>query len=110
LKKNGIKIYLSGAITSDRKYKEKFAAAQERLEKRGYEVINPVEAVEPKPGKTWLRYLVECLEVIEREKPDLIYLLKGWDQSNGSKIEREVFVYWGFQKKKNMILCEREDI
>ena len=69
-------IYLSGAISNDRSHVKKFKATQEKLEAKGYKVINPVEHVEKERGKKWLDYLIDCLCLIINEKPDIIYLLK----------------------------------
>ena len=97
-------IYLSGAISNDRSHAKKFKAAQEKLEAKGYKVINPVEHVEKERGKKWLDYLIDCLCLIINEKPDIIYLMKGWDRSAGAQIERLVFL-----KLEKKIMTERED-
>lgn len=110
MKENKIIIYLSGAISKDRNYKDKFAAAQNRLEKRGYKVINPTKDVRRERGKSWIQYLKECIELLDKEKPDKIYLLKGWMKSRGATIEREIFLYWGEQKGKNLVMAESEDL
>jgi hypothetical protein len=39
-----MKLYLSGAITHDENYREKFSAAAGQLRERGYEVINPADS------------------------------------------------------------------
>lgn len=89
-----MRIYISGPITGTTDYKERFAAAEEKLEANGYEVVNPVKLAEALPGtlthrehmKIDLAALVVC---------DAIYMLKGWRDSNGAKAEMRKANYNG---------------
>jgi hypothetical protein len=38
-----MKLYISGKITGDENYQEKFAEAERRLVDAGYEVVNPAK-------------------------------------------------------------------
>ena len=98
------KVYISGAISTDRNHRSKFKAAQKRLEEKGYIVLNPVELIQKEKDKTWLEYLIDCLELIKRENPGSIYLLKNYMQSSGAQIERLTF-----KKLGKKIMSERED-
>jgi predicted mannosyl-3-phosphoglycerate phosphatase (HAD superfamily) len=103
--KNSKIIYLSGAITADKKYKDKFNSVAIKLKERGYKVINPAEEVKYEIKKSWISYVIECLELIKKENPDTIYLMKTWKRSVGAQIERLVFLQ--LEKK---IIDEREDV
>lgn len=79
----GKTIYIAGKITCDPNYREKFAAAQSKLEAEGYIVLNP--AVLPSEGFTYEAYLrmseamlVEC---------DAVCMLPGWQDSRGARRE-----------------------
>ena len=99
-----MKIYISGSITNDKKYKARFNTAEKKLVAKGHEVINPAVYIEKEKNKVWLDYMIDALCVIKNENPDAIYLLKGWQISDGANIERIVFRHDG---KK--IMTERED-
>lgn len=82
------KVYISG--TTD--YKERFGEAKKRLEERGFAVKNPVEydpivvRIYGRPSwEDYMRYdirlLVNC---------DSIYMLKGWQNSRGAKLEHHI--------------------
>ena len=47
--------YISGAITGDSNYREKFDYAEKLLRKKGYSVINPTKG--EKDGKEWSYYM-----------------------------------------------------
>lgn len=78
-------IYISGAITGDSNYKEKFQKAKKDLEARGYNVINPAE-LEPLMGTSWEEYMK--WDIAWLLTCDGIYMLKDWKQSRGARIEQ----------------------
>jgi len=80
------KIYLSGKITGTTDYMERFAKAEEELTARGYLVVNPakINAMLPE-GVSYNDYI--SLSHAELGICDTIYMLKGWQDSNGARIE-----------------------
>lgn len=91
-------VYLSGPITGIDNYEENFSKAEKKLKLMGYRVCNPVilgKEVENDLKKlnrspTWKDYMVKCMEKIFN--CDAIYMLPGWENSRGAKIEREIAI------------------
>lgn len=82
-----MKIYISGPITGNPEFKRDFAAAAAEIRAAGYEAINPAENELPE-GAQWadymrsdIRLLIDC---------DAIYMLPGWRNSKGAKIEHDI--------------------
>lgn len=85
-------VYISGAITGTTDYEERFKAAEQQL--RGHNVINPaaISALLPK-DMPWSAYMEVMLPLLKY--CDAIYLLKGWHQSSGARIELEYAIKLG---------------
>ncbi len=94
-----MKAYISGKITGDADYKQKFKTAQNILESAGFEVFNPAELEEP--GKSWEWYMKR--DIKELMDCDAIYLLKDWKDSGGARLE-----YYIAQKLEMKIFREVE--
>lgn len=85
-----MKIYLAGSIThwNPRKQKEnilRFYRKAEELRELGHDVYNPVEH-EP-VGKKNAFYYAFDLTWIHKNKPEAIYVMKGWERSLGTLME-----------------------
>ena len=84
------KIYLAGAITGAKGYKERFASAQRIFEDTGTFVINPAKLPEgEKPGWYMSQLLPQMLE------SDFVVMLQDWEGSKGACIERALALYAG---------------
>lgn len=79
-------IYISGAITGTDDYMKRFAIAEELLKGQGYnKVINPAAVCARLPQLEHADYMSVCLTMIALS--DIVYVLDGWEQSKGSKME-----------------------
>ena len=83
-------VYISGKITGDPDYKQKFKRAEEALAHMGATPINPARLPEGLDRKF---YLPVCLQMLITA--DVIYLLDDWKESEGAKIEEAVARYQG---------------
>lgn len=81
------KVYISGAITGTDDYMDRFKKAENYLIERGCVVINPakVNAQLPPISTTYEEYMKVSMCLLDM--CDTIYLLKGWENSNGAKHE-----------------------
>lgn len=90
-------VYISGKITGDDNYRTKFAMAEQRLIRDGYNVVNPVEradtldmvhlykGLEP---PTWSEYMRKCLVAII--DVGAVYMLRDWQESRGARLEHYI--------------------
>ena len=85
-------VYISGPITADPNYRERFKTAEESLSKAGYTAINPVELVKGKlsenmsAAETWRRAMEIDLEALRHSDAVVILDKKGLE-SMGMDIE-----------------------
>lgn len=87
------KWYLSGSVTNDPDFRDKFARAEFQLKKYGFKVLNPVK--HEKDGKEWSYYLKKDLRKLT--KCQGIILLDGWENSRGARLELKVAQELGFK-------------
>ena len=80
-----MRIYISGPITNDPDFKDKFAGAAAIIAERGHEYINPAELAEVMPGANWSQYMVLDYHLLSWA--DAICFLPGWEQSRGATEE-----------------------
>ncbi len=85
-------IYLAGKITDTTPEKTaenklRFYAKAQELRLMGVKVFNPVE--HEMEGETWEKLLASDLHAIFTKKISGIYLMKGWEESQGARLELE---------------------
>lgn len=97
-----MRIYLSGPITGTDDYMERFNQAQEKMEKKGWEVINPAVFGATLPGMTWTELMEVDIALIKN--CDAIYMMKGWENSIGASEE-----HYLAQERKIKIIYESEE-
>lgn len=76
-----MKIYISGAITNNSNYRNQFKQAEDYLRSLGHVVLNPVK----NEGFTYREYI--DMSLMELSKCDAIFMLDGWEISDGAKLE-----------------------
>ena len=77
-------IYISGKITGDENYRQKFEAAEKLLKEKGYNVINPCKVGEYEffSYEQFLHIdfaLIDCV--------DAVFMLPDWEDSQGATRE-----------------------
>jgi hypothetical protein len=83
-----MKIYISGKITG-LDYKQAFADfeyAEQQINLRGHEAVNPMKSVGEVEGKEWIEYMVEDIAILN--ECDAIYLMSNWQDSKGAQLEK----------------------
>lgn len=94
-------VYISGAITSDPNYKEKFADAEKKLHKLGYKVLNPCMIYEELDYEQHMHIDFAMIDVC-----DVVYLLEDWETSTGAIRER----YHAIEKNKIVYTSEMNNL
>lgn len=83
-----MKIYISGPITNNPNYREDFQAAAEMLKAKGHTVLDPTVWVREGIELAYSEYME--LDIAMLKVCDTIYLLPGWQESNGAKYEYSI--------------------
>ncbi len=88
-------IYISGPMTNHLNYFAEFEAAEERLESKGFQPINPAKILALLPSSVSYDQMMHiCFALINIS--DGIYMMHGWMNSKGAKME----LAYAFQNNK----------
>lgn len=82
------RIYISGAITGTKDYMARFSMAHLSLARKGYSVVNPAMVNAMLPEDTTHKEYMD-MSFAMMDMCDGIYLLDGWENSKGAKMEYE---------------------
>ena len=83
-----MRVYISGAISADRGYYQKFLNAEVNMKKLGHEVINPARVAKSLPKRMGYEDHMK-IDFALIETCDAICLLRDWELSAGSVREKE---------------------
>ena len=80
------KCYIAGKISGIplQKAKDNFFAAELEVDNLKYQPVNPLN-LPHRHDKKWASYMKECIAALT--ECDLIYMLVGWGESEGAKLE-----------------------
>lgn len=95
-------VYISGAITDQPAYQTRFRRAKQRLKSLGYSVFNPTVMPGGLPYESYLKIGKAMIEEV-----DIVFMLSGWERSEGAKIEYNHAIEHG---KVILFEMSREDI
>ena len=87
LNRNPSSIYISGKVTGTLDYKERFAKAEKKLHEMfpNALIANPVRVTEPIDTFSYATCMEVDLALLRH--CEAIYMLSGWEDSEGAKIE-----------------------
>lgn len=95
-----MKIYIAGPISGTTDYEERFEEAERAIQRKGHEAINPVHirSVIETVGANAIRYdklMNICKALVDA--CDAIYMMPGWQRSNGARQEHDEAVNHGLK-------------
>lgn len=82
-----MKIYISGQISGKEDYKQVFESVEKELSGQGFDVVNPCKLPHDH-DKSYESYMKEDIRAML--DCDVIYLIRGWQESPGATLEYEV--------------------
>ena len=98
-----MRIYLSGPITNDPDYVNKFATADKALHAMKYQVVNPAELYRVLPADATYEEIMS-IDLQLMELCEALVQLPGWEKSLGCNRE------YGYALAKDMIILQYSDL
>ena len=107
-----MKIYIAGPIYGPTDYEERFEEAERAIQRKGHEAINPVHirSVIETVGANAIRYdklMNICKALVDA--CDAIYMMPGWQRSNGARQEHDEAVNKGLRFFASMAAVPETD-
>lgn len=107
-----MKIYIAGPISGKTDYEERFEEAERAIQRKGHEAINPVHirSVIETVGANAIRYdklMNICKALVDA--CDAIYMMPGWQRSNGARQEHDEAVNKGLRFFASMAAVPETD-
>ena len=94
-------VYISGAITNDPTFREKFKAAEIDIRDEGFTPVNPAEFnADRGDGLTYNQMMENCFRLMNY--CDALYQLPDWESSKGALIE------YGYALGKGMTIYNQD--
>ena len=105
-----MKIYISGKIsgTDLTETRKRFAAVAKATKRLGYEPVNPLENGLSEHD-TWKAHMLK--DIADLLQCKAIYMLQGWEESKGARIERYIAIEIGMHimyEVEQPMICENE--
>ena len=82
-------VYISGNTNGVNHNLDIFEAAEEKLKARGYSVVNSARVINDIPFESISHDSIIKINRLILSKCNIIYMLKGWDESEDAKSELE---------------------
>jgi hypothetical protein len=94
-------ISLGGTLPPDEieRNRQRFIDEQIRLEAAGFKVLNPTQQPQVE-GWKWIDYMVLAIRLLS--EADFIYLMEGWEKSDGCRIENAIAKSFGIENVTNV--------
>lgn len=103
------RFYISGKITGTDDYIKRFEDAENSLKLKGLEPVNPAKVCAKLP-ETFEHGEYMAVTMARLEQCDGIYMLKGWQDSKGAKMEYQMAIEKGlhvaYEEQKNKMKGE----
>lgn len=97
------KIYISGPVSGTFDYMERFQAAEDKLERGGFSVVNPVRVNAELPeNTTHEEYMSVSMELLKM--CDYVYMMEGWERSTGANRE------YGYAMGAGIIIITEQEL